>query len=153
MYIVSRKAVGTHWIVPLGTKALCWERLSQVGAGVWKGAHVVSSLSCEVFGKLVFAECTAVLTVQTALFANREHIAASVRHSITPWIDPLVFRFSDSKREREIFLSGLDIHCSIQGLLRPLEAKHATEALLKGSGEGAERKEERKRQLQWKAFL
>lgn len=38
-------------------------------------------------------------------------------------MDPLVFRFSDSKREREIFLSGLDIHCSIQGLIRPLEAK------------------------------
>lgn len=146
MYIVSRKAVGTHWIVPLGTKALCLERLSQVGAGVWKGAHVVSlsllrSLRkadvCWVHG---CPHCP-----NSSLFANREHIAASVRHSIMPWMDPLVFRFSDSKREREIFLSGLDIHCSIQGLIRPLEAKHATEALLKGSGKGAERKEERKR--------
>lgn len=59
-------------------------------------------------------------------------------------MDPLVFRVSDSKREREIFLSGLDIHCSIQGLIRPIEAKHATEALLEGSEEGAERREERR---------
>lgn len=36
-----------------------------------------------------------------SLLANWEHIAVSVRHSITAWIAPLVLRLSECERERE----------------------------------------------------
>ena len=46
-----------------------------------------------------------------SLPANGEHIAVSVRHSITAWIAPLVLRRSECEREREIFLSAF---CSVK---------------------------------------
>lgn len=46
-----------------------------------------------------------------SLLANWEHIAVSVRHSITAWIAPLVLRLSECEREREIFLSA---RCSVK---------------------------------------
>lgn len=63
-----------------------------------------------------------------SVFAKCEHIAASVRHSIMPWMDPLVFRILWLKeRGREIFLSDFSIHCSIHSLIRPLEIKYTPE--------------------------